>query len=308
MKYRNPRIPEGINVSDSHPLKELLILAGGALLLLVLLSWLLGQFGGRLARLLPFEKEAAMAPVSLLRSDAGSDLQVYLDRLGDRLGEQMDLPDGMLIHFHVNGNETFNAFATLGGNILLYRGLLERLPHENALAMLLAHEMAHIAHRDPIAGIGQGLAIQGLIGLLLGDPNLAVLGSAGIYTQLHYTREMERSADAAALNAVHDLYGHIGGAEDLFRVIRAQREYSGDSEMPAIFSSHPLDAQRLEAIAELAQERGWTTTGEATPLPLEFGRWMAEATARATDAAGGDEPEPGEATSPSYLPPHPHPG
>ena len=56
MKYRNPQIPEGINVSDRHPLKELLVLAGGALLLLVLLSWLLGQFGGRLARLLPSDE------------------------------------------------------------------------------------------------------------------------------------------------------------------------------------------------------------------------------------------------------------
>ena len=304
MKYRNPRIPEGINVSDRHPLKELLVLAGGALLLLVLLSWLLGQFGGRLARLLPFEHEAALAPVSVLRNDAGPELQAYLLQLGERLGTQMALPSDMQIHLRLNGDDTFNAFATLGGNILLYRGLLERLPHENALAMLLAHEMAHVEHRDPIVGVGQGAAIQLVLGLLVGDPNLAVLGSAGLYTQLHYTREMEREADTAALAAVQGIYGHIGGARDLFDVIHMQRERSGHEEMPAIFSSHPLDEQRLEAISALARERGWSETGEATPLPAAFRRWLSEAAARAAEARA----MPGLATSPSSRVGHLHRG
>lgn len=308
MKYRNPPIPEGINVSDRHPLRELFVLAGGALLLLLLLSWLLGQFGGRLARLLPFEHEAVLAPVSLLSSDAGPELQAYLDQLGDRLTTQMVLPEAMQVHLHVSGGDSFNAFATLGGNILLYRGLLEQLPHENALAMLLAHEMAHIEHRDPITGIGQGAAIQLVLGMLFGDPNLGVLGSAGLYTQLHYTREMETEADADALQAVQRLYGHIGGARELFDVIHAQREKSGLGEMPAIFSSHPLDQQRIEAIDTLAHERGWSKTGETTPLPPDFTRWMIEAADRAKARARTDGMIPGMPTSPSSLPGHPRPG
>ena len=56
------------------------------------------------------------------------------------------------------------------------------------------------------------VAIQALLGLLIGDPSLAALGSAGLYTQLHYTREMEREADTAALAAVQGVYGHIRGA------------------------------------------------------------------------------------------------
>lgn len=304
MKYRNPQIPEGINVSDRHPLKELLVLAGGALLLLVLLSWLLGQFGGRLARLLPFEHEAALAPVSLLSDDAGPELHAYLAQLGGRLGRQMAMPGDMTVHLHVGGGDTFNAFATLGGNILLYRGLLEALPHENALAMLLAHEMAHVEHRDPITGIGQGAAIRLALSLLIGDPNLAVMGSAGLYTQLHYTREMEREADAAALEAVNRLYGHIAGARDLFEVIHARRHRSGHDELPAIFSSHPLDAQRLEAISTLARERGWSETGEVTPLPAAFQDWLGEAAARAAGAGA----KPGLLTSPSSRAGHLHRG
>jgi len=298
MKYRNPQIPEGINVTDRHPLRELLVLAGGALLLVVLLSWLLGQFGGRIARLLPFEHEAALAPESLLRNDAGPELTAYLQQLSDRLGVAMELPRDMDLHLHLNGDETFNAFATLGGNILLYRGLLEELPNENVLAMLLAHEMAHVEHRDPIAGIGQGVAIQLVLGILFGNPDLAVLGSAGIYTQLHYTREMEREADAAALTALQGLYGHVDGADELFRVIHEQRDAAGHGEAPAVFSSHPLDQDRLDAIGALARAHGWAQTGEPTPLPVEFGRWLDEAAARAANAR--DAIAPGPPISPAF--------
>jgi len=281
MKYRNPQIPEGINVSGRHPLRELLILAGGALLLIVVLSWLFGQFGGRLARLLPFEREAALAPESLLVSDAGPELQAYLDQLGRRVAAQMDLPDGMQVKLHFSGEDTFNAFATLGGNILLYRGLVAQLPHENALAMLLAHEMTHVRQRDPIVGLGRGVGIQVVVTLLLGNPSLEVLGNAGIYTQLHFSREMERTADAAALAAVHRLYGHVAGAEDLFEVMHEARENAGTDELPAIFSSHPLDGQRLQAIADAVRARGWLDTGATTPLPGEFSAWMQESAARA---------------------------
>ena len=285
MKYSNRQIPEGINTSDQHPLKEFLVLAGGAVLLIVVLAWLLGQFGGRLARLLPFEHEVALVPTGLLSSDAGPELQSYLDELSMRVTGQMDLPESMPIHLHFSGGDTFNAFATLGGNVLLYRGLVEKLPHENALAMLIAHEIAHVVHRDPIVGIGRGAAIQVVVGLLLGNPNLGVLGNAGIYTQLHFNREMERAADAAALAAVDGLYGHVAGADDLFKVMQAERVASGAGEMPAIFSSHPLDRRRLQAIDELSRERGWSTIGQTTPLPPAFAAWM-QAAAR---AAGADE-------------------
>ena len=95
---------------------------------------------------------------------------------------------------------------------------------------------------------------------------------------------MELVADAEALAAVHGLYGHVDGADDLIGVIQAHRDAVGREEAPAIFSSHPLDQQRIDAIRGLAQERGWSTDGEATPLPPAFERWLNEAAARADTA------------------------
>ena len=274
MKYRNPNIPEGINVTKRHPLKELFILLGGAMLLVSVLSWAFAQFGGGLARLVPFEYEQALVPDALQDSDAGSELDAYLKQLSERLQRQMAVPEEIAIKVHFSGDDVFNAFATLGGNVLLYRGLVERLPHENALAMLLAHEIAHVVHRDPIVGVGRGVGIQLVLSTMLGNPDLSVLGNAGLYTQLYFNRDMERAADAAALAAVHGLYGHVEGAEALFEVIEAARDRAGDGELPAVFSSHPLDRQRLNAIAKLAEENAWSRSGATTPLPARFADWM----------------------------------
>lgn len=274
MKYRNPTIKEGINVSKRHPLKEFLLLTGGALLLILAGSWLIGQFGGSLFRLIPFEKEASLVPVTALDSDAGLELQAYLDQLGARITGAMELPEGMRVKVHFNSTDTFNAFATLGGNVLLFKGLLEDLPHENALTMLLAHEVAHVLHRDPIVSIGRGVAIQTLIGLFFGDVNLGALGNAGIYTQLHYGRAMERKADAAALAVLQRLYGHISGSQALFEIIQEERRTTSGIQIPAVFSSHPLDAERLQAIDRTARVRGWSDQGRITPLPDDFGAWL----------------------------------
>lgn len=275
MKYRNPQIPEGINTSSEHPLKEFLVLATGAVVILVLLAWVLGQAGGALARWVPFSYEQSLVPNDVLQTDAPAGLDGYLDGLSDRVAEAMALPEDMAVQVHFSGDETVNAFATLGGNVMLFRGLVEQLPHENALAMLLAHEMAHVQHRDPIAAIGQGAAIQLAAALVSGSGDLAMLSQAGLYTQLHFSRDMERDADRAALAALQRLYGHVGGADDLFQTIQGAREAADAAELPAIFSSHPLDEDRLAAIRTIASENGWGTDGPTTPLPAEFGDWMA---------------------------------
>jgi predicted Zn-dependent protease len=107
------------------------------------------------------------------------------------------------------------------------------------------------------------------------------LGNAGIYTQLHFGREMERTADEAALAAVNRLYGHVGGADDLFEVMHEARERAGAEELPAVFSSHPLDHQRLQAIADTVRAHGWSDSGATTPLPAQFSAWKQESAERA---------------------------
>jgi len=273
--YENRQPAEGINVTAGHPLRRFAILSASAALLVVLLV-LATQFAGALlGRFVPFSAEQrVMRSLDIEFGDAPVDDPVrhYLNELAERLAPGLDLPAGMEVTIHYDSGDTFNAFATLGGNLLFYRGLLERMPNENALAMVVAHEMAHVIHRDPAAGLGGGVASALVLAALTGNAGTAgasdALSRAGLLTGMQFTRRMERRADRAASGAVAALYGHLNGAATLFELIQAERAPSRRPGWLERFSTtHPLDADRIEAITALAEEMGVPLHGAATPIP-----------------------------------------
>ena len=283
MHYENRQPPEGINVTAEHPLRQFVRLVVAAAVLLVLLVVALQFAGAFLAKRIPFDFERRV--VERMQIDFGDaelspELVGYLDTLAERLMGSMAVPEGVDVTVHYSPERTFNAFATVGGNLLFYRGLLARLPHENALAMVLAHEIAHVLHRDPVAGLGGGVASAVALAMLTGNAGTGlageVLGRAGVLTGVQFTRRMEHEADRAALGALAATYGHVGGGDALFELIAEKR---GESRLPdwlaRFTSTHPLDADRIRAMAEIAAAEGWATEGEITPLPAEFDDWLA---------------------------------
>jgi predicted Zn-dependent protease len=271
MEYSNPQIPEGINTSQQHPLREFLLLSAGVLGLVLLLVLIVAMAGERLATWIPFRAEVALAEpylAQLAPLEQQEDGR-YLQRLAERLTAGMELPDGMDITVHYLEGDTVNAFATLGGHVVIYQGLLEKLPHENALAMVLAHEIAHIKLRHPIRSLGRGVSVALLLNAItgFGDRQAAagLLGEAGLLTLLRFSREQERLADREALAAVQRLYGHVAGAVDLFEMLEGERRHG--VEPPQFLSSHPLDRDRIESMQRLALEMGWPAEGEVSPLP-----------------------------------------
>ncbi len=274
MQYSNPKIPEGINTSQDHPLKEFFILTTGAVAAIVLIAVLLGYFGGALARFIPFEVEQKWTQSIAPDSDKTTELEKYLDSVSDRVARSIRLEDEFKIDLRYSSGETINAFATLGGNIILFKGLLEKLPNEDALAMLIAHEMAHIKHRDPIVSFVRSLSIQAGLAIVLGSTDASILGSAGIFTILHFSRDMETEADIEAFKVIADMYGHVGGASDLFGLIADVMKEKGVSEHLAIFSSHPLDKMRIATLQNLSEQNGWKQIGKRTPLPAKFAQWL----------------------------------
>ncbi len=274
MRYSNPKIPEGINTSQDHPLKEFFLLTTGAIAAIVFIAVLLGYFGGALARFISFETEREWTQNIVPDSAEGTELERYLYSVSERVARSMQLEDEFKTTLRYSSDDTLNAFATLGGNIILFRGLLEKLPNEDALAMLIAHEMAHIKHRDPIVSFVGSLSIQAGLGIILGNADANILGSAGIFTILHFSREMETEADKQAFAVIADMYGHVGGASDLFGLIADVMKKEGMGEQPAIFSSHPLDDMRIRTMQDMAQENAWAREGKRTPLPAEFNQWL----------------------------------
>lgn len=275
MKYENPPIAEGINTSKAHPLKTFLVLLAGLIVVLVISAWLLGVGGGYLASKIPYSQEKRLAEVYAEEAAPRTELLDYLQALADKVSTAMQLAPEMKIRVHYIDDGIENAFATIGGNIFLYKGLLEKLPNENALAMLIAHEVAHLRHRDPIVSLGQGAAISTGMMLLLGSTDTGILGSTGLLTQMQFSRDMEIRSDEVGLAAVEKVYGHVSGALDLYQVLDAISE-SNTIEPPQFFSTHPVSETRLKELSELIADRSWRQNVQSTFLPPQFSIWLSE--------------------------------
>ena len=272
MEYSNPEIPEGINTSTSHPIKEFLLLTTSVLLLVVLVIAILGFTADKLAYLIPFETETKIPIPTISGEITGKDINHYLESLAHKLSQVMEIPGDMSITIHYINKDTVNAFATLGGHVVMYRGLLERLPNENALSMVMAHELAHIKHRHPIRSVGRGVAISLVLSMIDGSISNDLVGGivndTGYVTALKFTRDHEHEADASAVQALQLLYGHVNGAEDLFQVLE---ESSDGIKTLEFFSTHPLSDKRIKRIRDTKNS---TADGATTALPENFRSWI----------------------------------
>jgi len=195
-------------------------------------------------------------------------LQAYVDGLGGKIAAGMDLPADLQIDFFVIEGSTVNAFTTLGGYIFVFDGLVQELDDENSLAMVLAHEIAHAANRDPLSAASRGILLQIMISSLSGNGGIDPARTSELGSDLMlsvYSREQEEVADQVAVKALQRQYGHVGGATRLFEALQA---YYGDDEVPEILSSHPDTGDRIAAITAFVSEQGWSS--EATsPYPSD---------------------------------------
>lgn len=272
MDYSNPEIPEGINTGKQHPLKDFFILTTGVLGGIVIVVFLLGLFAERLALYIPFsfERELFDAVEREPFASADPEIQTYLEDLTNDLVPYLDLPEEFTINVRFIDDPLANAFATLGGHISIHRGLVELLPNENALAMVVAHELAHIKFRDPIVALGRGVVVGLFLSAIMGTGadrfTGSIISEAGTLTVLGFNRKQEQRADYVALRAVAAHYGHINGADELFKeFIKLENETGG--YVPEFFSTHPLSKDRAVKIRQQAEKNQWPITGETTRLP-----------------------------------------
>lgn len=282
MSYENPSQPEGINISPQRPLREFLSLLLVVVLALGLLVATLSLAAQWLAAQVPFELEVRLAKdlVSELAPDqaaAATDpgrlkREAYLRTLAERLTVHMDLPPGMHIDVRYLTDPEVNAYAGLGGQVVLFQGLVDRLPNENALALVLAHEIAHIKLRHPIVATGRGLTVALALTAVLGVADNAAVGRivewVGVSETRGFSRAQERAADTEAARAVLAEYGHLRGARALFDALRPERS-GAQALMPEFSSTHPSLESRIEALESLARTIPAEREQAITPLPWE---------------------------------------
>jgi len=286
MPQGNPRLPEGINASEEHPLKEFFLLFIGVSATIVVVVIILSVLARVLAPYIPFEWERAITPsaTNFVDEDVEESItperEIALNKLSQSLlnaslliriegdnGEPTVPPEA--VNFHLLRMGTPNAFATLGGHIFVTEGLLGEISSENGLAMVIAHEIGHIQLRHPIEAAGRGVVIQLVLMAVLGssgsNASAGILTGASIFTMLSFNRDMELAADERALAILRQHYGHVGGADEFFEAM----EKDGAIEDWLEFSqTHPSTERRLQLIRDaLAMDDEYTAL---TPLPPEL--------------------------------------
>ncbi|ASP39039.1 hypothetical protein CHH28_10270 [Bacterioplanes sanyensis] len=255
--HENPILPDQINNAHEHPLKDFVILMAAVIAIIVALTWALAASASWLAPKVPFRWESGwFEPQHFMQlSPDQLAVQSELQQLMDKL---LQGEDALPVHVHYLADEgTPNAFATLGGNIFVTHGLLEAVQSENGLAMVLAHEYAHVHQRHPMILLLEQLSLSLIVNLSgAADVGSWVSQQSSMLTLLAFSRDMERSADAYALERLQSVYGHSRGADEFFQHVLTQ-----ESHWQQFLQTHPLTSERL---AHIESQPGY---GELTPLP-----------------------------------------
>lgn len=286
----NPKPPEHINNKNENPLKDFLILAVAAIAIVSLIGFALAQSATWLAPHIPYEWEVKYLQGAVDSEgdlDSGEEqslaIQGYLSGLTKALAGE----NGLQIKVHFLPEEMMpNAFATLGGHIFVTQGLLDHVESENGLAMVLAHEYAHIELRHPAILMLEQLSFSLLFNLMGSNAASVFTEQSAMLTVLAYSRNMERAADTSALTRLQNYYGHTYGAEEFFvkvhnmaleNEVGSKKEKTGSekeeglgdkaSRLASFLQTHPDTEERI-ALIKSKQAEHESLKFELTPLNM----------------------------------------
>jgi Zn-dependent protease with chaperone function len=151
-----------------------------------------------------------------------------------------------------------NAFAAPGGRVVLFRKIIENSETIDEVVGVLAHEMAHVAHRHPLEGYVRRMGMDVILSSLFGQDGPGTLVSAGrLLQELSYGREAERQADAMAVEIMRKTGYDPKGLGKFFK--RLQKKEKGslmDNEFVGYISTHPATSERLEMLEKLPSTGG----------------------------------------------------
>jgi predicted Zn-dependent protease len=197
--------------------------------------------------------------------DQNPKLTNYVNEVGDTVARKSARPNAFRgYHFAVLDTEEINAFACPGGLIFITRGLIKTCRNEDQLAAVLAHEVAHVAHKDGINSISKarwtevwtamGAEAARQYGGVAG--NLVTLFEGSIDDVFKtivvngYSRQAEEAADKAALKTL----SRAGYSPTALVAVLTIMEAKGKGKTSGIFKTHPPTSERLAMVkAEVVQ-------------------------------------------------------
>jgi len=198
------------------------------------------------------------------------ELTKYYVELGEKIAKSSHRPD-LNWKFTIIDDPTFNAFATPGGYVYFYRGLLAHFNSEAELAGVLSHEIAHITARHAVRGMSAAQVTNLLIGLAASSVPGGSISNSGfnLLNQIvnkGYSRKYESEADEIAKeylgrngynqNAMANFLKTMKSADDLENEIAEKEGRPISAGYHNIFSTHPSTENRIEAMNQTESMAG----------------------------------------------------
>jgi predicted Zn-dependent protease len=205
--------------------------------------------------------------------------------------------------FVIDDSQTVNAFATPGGYLYVYRGLLETAQNEAELAAVMAHETGHVVARHAARSMVVAYGLDAMTALAAGkNPGLAAQltsSIAGKGVLLAHSRADETEADEYgaryASSATYDPHAF----STFFQ--RLQQVEGSQPGVLTYLSDHPATGDRIVHINGYIQSQHLTGT---VLSPEPYARMRARLKMLPPSPAKGSRP----AGSPPGAPPSPPPG
>jgi predicted Zn-dependent protease len=210
---------------------------GGANCYSVEEEWEMGrQLEAQLRQELPLSRDAT--------------LNRYVRDMGQRMVRQTGAAN-LPWRFYVVEDPSINAFNVPGGLVYVNTGLIAQAGSAGELAGAVAHEIAHGIQRhgtQRLSAATEANAIAQAVGVGGGVEGLAAqIAAQGAFAS--FSRSDEREADRLGVRIMAEAGYDPEGLAQLLERLAAQERGGG----VAFFRSHPLSAERMETVRELAR-------------------------------------------------------
>lgn len=209
------------------------------------------------------EIEADPATYPILDRSTNAEAYAYIDNMFNDIlnADAVTYRDEFNWEIFIIDDEVLNAFATPGGKVYIYTGLMFYLNQEDDLAGVIGHEIAHADRRHSSKQLQTQYGISVLLGVLTGGQSETVQAIAGTLAglgSLQFSQDDESEADAFSVEYLADTDYACNGAATFFEKLVA--DGSSTSGIEEFLSTHPPSDERVADINTKATEVGCSTT------------------------------------------------
>jgi len=178
--------------------------------------------------------------------EASVKLQAFVD--------EMKIESTFPLQVYVAKSSEMNAFALSGGKMIIFSSLLEKIENEAQLTALIGHEVSHIENRHMLKNLARNLGGGIFVSVLFGDVNGAttvLMDNAHMFTQLSYTRRLEKEADIFGLDIMRNNDVDLHGMPQLFEILQKKSPI----DVPTYLSNHPMLKDRIDYTKQIARDQ-----------------------------------------------------